>query len=92
MDEVERLGIRIGDWVTVERGGDVIPKVAKVIDDKDHPRGHEIFHMPEKCPVCGTKIVKSEGEVDYRCVNANCPAKLTESSPTCCTSTSIRHR
>ena len=39
MDEIERLGVKIGDWVQVERGGDVIPKVAKVIDDKDHPRG-----------------------------------------------------
>src|SRR6516225_5895025 len=72
-----RAGItKIGDWVQVERGGDVIPKVAKVIEDKEHPRGRGIFHMPEKCPVCGTKVVKTEGEVDYRCVNANCPAKL----------------
>ncbi len=76
VDEIERLGVKIGDWVQVERGGDVIPKVAKVIDDKDHPRGHKIFHMPETCPVCGTKVVRTEGEVDYRCVNANCPAKL----------------
>jgi len=76
MDEIERLGVKIGDWVQVERGGDVIPKVAKVIDDKDHPRGHRSFEMPEKCPVCGTKVVRTEGEVDYRCVNANCPAKL----------------
>jgi DNA ligase (NAD+) len=76
MDEIERLGVKIGDWVQVERGGDVIPKVTKVIDDKDHPRGHESFHMPERCPVCGTKVVRTEGEVDYRCVNANCPAKL----------------
>ncbi len=78
MDEIERLEVKIGDWVQVERGGDVIPKVAKVIDDKDHPRGHKIFHMPETCPVCGTKVVRTEGEVDYRCVNANCPAKLRE--------------
>jgi len=76
MDEIERLGVKIGDWVQVERGGDVIPKVAKVIEDKDHPRGHKTFHMPENCPVCGTKVVRTEGEVDYRCVNANCPAKL----------------
>ena len=76
MDEIERLGVKIGDWVQVERGGDVIPKVAKVIDDKDHPRGTKEFDMPEKCPVCGTKVVRTEGEVDYRCVNANCPAKL----------------
>src|ERR1700691_1073551 len=78
MDEIGRLGVKIGDWVQVERGGDVIPKVAKVIDDKDHPRGTRVFEMPEKCPVCGTKVVRTEGEVDYRCVNANCPAKLRE--------------
>ena len=80
MDEIERLGVKIGDWVQVERGGDVIPKVAKVIDDKDHPRPTSLkeFEMPDKCPVCGTKVVQTEGEVDYRCVNANCPAKLRE--------------
>jgi len=76
MDEVGRLGVKIGDYVQVERGGDVIPKVAKVIDDKDHPRGTKEIEAPEKCPVCGTKVVRTEGEVDYRCVNANCPAKL----------------
>jgi DNA ligase (NAD+) len=78
MDEIERLGVKIGDWVQVERGGDVIPKIAKVVDDKDHPRPRELrgFVMPDKCPVCGTKVARSEGEVDYRCVNANCPAKL----------------
>jgi DNA ligase (NAD+) len=76
MDEIERLGVKIDDWVQVERGGDVIPKVAKVVDDKDHPRGTKAFQMPESCPVCGTKVVRTEGEVDYRCVNANCPAKL----------------
>ncbi len=80
MDEIERLGVKIGDWVQVERGGDVIPKVAKVIDDKEHPRPRDLkdFEMPKKCPVCGTDVVRTEGEVDYRCVNANCPAKLRE--------------
>jgi DNA ligase (NAD+) len=78
MDEIERLGVKIGDWVQVERGGDVIPKVVKVIEDHEHPRGTRAFAMPEKCPVCGTKVVRTEGEVDYRCVNANCPAKLRE--------------
>jgi DNA ligase (NAD+) len=76
MDEIERLGVNIGDWVRVERGGDVIPKVAEV--DKDHPRGEKEIEAPEKCPVCGTRVVRMEGEVDYRCVNANCPAKLRE--------------
>ncbi len=78
MDEIERLGVKIGDWVQVERGGDVIPKLVKVIEDKEHPHGNKTFHMPETCPVCGTKVVRTEGEVDYRCVNANCPAKLRE--------------
>jgi DNA ligase (NAD+) len=77
-DEIERLGVRVDDWVEVERGGDVIPKVTRVVDDKDHPRGHKLVHVPEKCPVCGTKVVRTEGEVDYFCVNANCPAKLRE--------------
>ena len=78
MDEIERLGVKIGDWVEVERGGDVIPKVVRVVDDKDHPRGHKSFHMPERCPVCGGKVVRTPGEADHRCVNANCPAKLRE--------------
>src|SRR5215472_13500927 len=76
LDEIGRLGVKIGDYVQVERGGDVIPKVAKVIEDKDHPRGTQEIEAPEKCPVCGTRVVRTEGEVDYRCVNANCPAKL----------------
>jgi DNA ligase (NAD+) len=78
-DEIERLGVKIGDWVMVERGGDVIPKVVKVMEDKDHPRGQQTFHMPERCPECGGHVVRVEGEADHRCVNANCPAKLRES-------------
>jgi DNA ligase (NAD+) len=78
-DEIERLGVKIGDWVMVERGGDVIPKVVNVLEDKDHPRGHKKFHMPERCPVCNSHVVRVEGEADHRCVNANCPAKLRES-------------
>jgi len=77
MDEIERLGVRIGDWVAVERGGDVIPKVVKVLQDR--PRGTREFHMPERCPECGGHVVRAEGEADHRCVNANCPAKLRES-------------
>ena len=74
LDEIRRLGVKIGDWVRVERGGDVIPKVVEV--DKDHPRGDKEIDDPVKCAVCGNKVVRTEGEVDYRCVNANCPAKL----------------
>ncbi len=78
-DFIERLGLLVGDWVKVERGGDVIPKVVEVIEDKDHPRGKHRFVFPSICPECGSEVVRAEGEVDYRCVNADCPAKLRES-------------
>jgi DNA ligase (NAD+) len=78
-DEIERLGVKIGDWVLVERGGDVIPKIVKVIEDKDHHRGKRLFEFPTHCPECGGKVVRAEGEADHRCVNAKCPAKLRES-------------
>ncbi len=78
-DEIERLGLLIGDRVKVERGGDVIPKVVEVVVDKDHPRGTKKFYFPTHCPVCGSEIVRAEGEVDYRCVNVDCPARLRES-------------
>ena len=77
-DFIERLGLLIGDWVKVERGGDVIPKVVAVIQDAEHPRGTQAFHFPTRCPECNSKVVRVEGEVDYRCVNADCPAKLRE--------------
>ena len=75
-DEIERLGLLIGDYVKVERGGDVIPKVVEVVEDKEHPRGHKKFHFPTHCPDCNSEIVRTEGEVDYRCVNVDCPARL----------------
>ena len=78
-DEIERFGVKIGDFVRVERGGDVIPKIVEVVEDKDHPRGHKRFHFPTHCPVCGSEIVRTEGEADYRCVNVDCPARLRES-------------
>jgi DNA ligase (NAD+) len=78
-DFIERLGLLIGDWVKVERGGDVIPKVVEVVEDVDHKRGTTRFEFPTQCPECGSEVVRAEGEVDYRCVNANCPAKLRES-------------
>ena len=77
-DFIERLGLLLGDWVRVERGGDVIPKVVEVIEDADHPRGNLRFVFPLVCPECQSAVVRAEGEVDYRCVNANCPAKLRE--------------
>ena len=75
-DWIERMGLRIGDWVKVERGGDVIPKVAEIVEDAEHPRGARRFAYPTVCPVCGNPAVREEGEADYRCVNVDCPALL----------------
>lgn len=77
-DEIARLGVRIGDFVQVERGGDVIPKITQVIEDKQHPRGTREIEFPTECPACATALVKVEGEVDWRCINADCPARLRE--------------
>jgi DNA ligase (NAD+) len=76
MDEIERLGVQIGDTVLIERAGEVIPHVLKVVKEGKDRRP---FHVPEKCPVCGSKIHKVEGEVAYRCLNTACPAKRRES-------------
>jgi DNA ligase (NAD+) len=76
MDEIARLGVQIGDTVLVERAGEVIPHVLKVVKEGKDRRP---FQIPKKCPVCGSAIHKVEGEVAYRCVNSACPAKLKES-------------
>jgi DNA ligase (NAD+) len=76
MDEIERLGLQIGDTVLIERAGEVIPHVLKVVKEGKNRRP---FRMPTKCPECGSAIHKAEGEVAYRCVNAACPAKRKES-------------
>jgi DNA ligase (NAD+) len=78
-DEIERLGLRIGDFVRIERGGDVIPKVVEVVEDAGHPRGTKHFHFPHTCPACGSEVVRTPGEADYCCVNTDCPARLRES-------------
>jgi DNA ligase (NAD+) len=77
-DFIERMGLLIGDWVRIERGGDVIPKVVEVIEDAQHPRGTKHFKFPVNCPECHNPVVRVEGEADWRCVNADCPAKLRE--------------
>jgi DNA ligase (NAD+) len=75
-DEIERLGIREGDRVLIERAGDVIPKIVKVVER----RGTETFVIPGTCPVCGGKVVKEkEADVAYRCINPSCPAQLERS-------------
>src|SRR5579872_719047 len=75
-DEIARLGVEIGDEVLVERSGDVIPRVVRVITQGGERRP---FHMPRHCPVCGGNIVREEDEAASRCVNTNCPARLKES-------------
>lgn len=76
LDEVERLGVQIGDTVLVERAGEVIPHVLKVVKQA---AGRKPFRMPRNCPECGSAIHKADDEVAYRCVNAACPAKRKES-------------
>jgi DNA ligase (NAD+) len=75
-DEIERLGVHIGDTVLVERSGDVIPKVVRVSKKGEKRRP---FAMPAACPVCGGEIVREAGEAASRCINTNCPARLRES-------------
>ncbi len=75
-DEIARLGVEIGDTVLVERSGDVIPKVVRVVHQGQDRRP---FRMPKHCPVCGGEIVREEGEAASRCINTNCPARLKES-------------
>ena len=77
-DEIKRKDVRIGDVVVVQRAGDVIPEVVRVV--KEERTGKERpFKMPDKCPVCGATVVKDPDEVVPRCPNRNCPAQLKES-------------
>ncbi len=75
-DEIERLGVQVGDTVLIERSGDVIPKVVRVVRQGE---SRQPFEMPKQCPVCGGEVAREEGEVASRCVNTNCPARLKES-------------
>jgi DNA ligase (NAD+) len=77
-DEVRRKDIRIGDFVLIERSGDVIPKIVNVIKEKR--TGIEVpFKFPKECPVCHTAVFRSEDEAISRCINPSCPARLKES-------------
>ena len=75
LDEIRRLNVHAGDTVLVERAGEVIPHVLKVVK---HGNEEKEFEMPKKCPVCGMRVYHTEGEVRYRCVNASCPARRRE--------------
>jgi DNA ligase (NAD+) len=76
-DEVEKKDVRVGDWVFVRRAGDVIPEVIAPITDLREKKLRK-FHMPAECPVCGTEVVRAEGEAVTRCPNAQCPAQVRE--------------
>jgi DNA ligase (NAD+) len=78
MEDLSKKDVRIGDTVAVEKGGDVIPKVTRVLLQK-RPKGAKPFAMPARCPACGEKVVQREGEVAVRCVNPGCPAQVAES-------------
>jgi DNA ligase (NAD+) len=77
-DEIERLDVRVGDTVIVERAGDVIPHIVTVLLDRRPPDSAR-FVFPDRCPVCGSTASRPEGEVVVRCTNAACPAQLKES-------------
>ena len=76
-DEIDRKDIRIGDWVVVQRAGDVIPEVVKVITSK-RDGTEKTFQLPQTCPSCGSKTIRLTGEVAQRCENPDCPAQLKE--------------
>ncbi len=74
-DEIRAKDIRIGDWVLVQRAGNVIPEIVRPLKEKRTGKERE-FRFPSRCPVCNSKVVRPEGEVAYRCINASCPARL----------------
>ncbi len=76
-DEIDKKEIRIGDWVVIQRAGDVIPEVVKVIKSK-RTGAEKKFKIPKKCPICGSHVRRIEGEAVHRCQNLSCPAQLKE--------------
>jgi DNA ligase (NAD+) len=76
-DEIRRKDIRIGDTVLIQKAGEIIPEVVKVIKEKRGGK-EKVFNIPEKCPVCGSKVIRLEGEVASRCNNLSCPAQVKE--------------
>jgi DNA ligase (NAD+) len=76
-DEVARKDVRPGDQVIIQRAGDVIPEVVRVLKQK-RPKASRPWHMPKKCPECGTDLVREPGEAARRCINPTCPAQVLE--------------
>ena len=76
-DEVQRKDVRVGDTVIVRKAGDVIPEVLGPVLAL-RPEGASVWHMPERCPSCGSPVIREEGEVAYRCISIDCPAQALE--------------
>ncbi len=76
-DEVKRKDVMVGDWVVIHKAGDVIPEIVKVIKER-RDGSQKKFSMPDRCPVCGSDVVKTEGEVALRCTSMACPAQQYE--------------
>jgi DNA ligase (NAD+) len=77
IDQIDRLGVHLGDTVVIEKAGEIIPQVVQVVEEK-RPKGAQRIGIPHQCPSCGTKIEKEEGVPDIRCYNPACPAQLKE--------------
>jgi DNA ligase (NAD+) len=77
LDEVRRKDLRIGDWIVLQKAGDVIPEVVRSIPERRTGAERE-FEMPAVCPVCGTAVVRDEGAVRHYCPNSQCPARLSQ--------------
>jgi DNA ligase (NAD+) len=76
-EDIHRKDIRIGDWVVVQRAGEVIPEIVEPIVSRRTGK-EKIFHMPARCPVCGSEVIKPEGEAMHRCTDAACPSQALE--------------
>jgi DNA ligase (NAD+) len=76
-EDIHRKDIRIGDWVVVQRAGEVIPEIVEPVISRRTGK-EKIFHMPARCPVCGSEVVRPEGEAIHRCTNAACPSQALE--------------
>jgi DNA ligase (NAD+) len=76
-EDIHRKDIRIGDWVVVQRAGEVIPEIVEPIVSRRTGK-EKVFHMPGRCPVCGSEVIKPEGEAMHRCTNNACPSQALE--------------
>lgn len=76
-DEIKRKELRIGDWVLIEKAGEIIPQVVEVVKSKRTGK-EKAFRMPQQCPVCAGRVMRDEEEVALRCVSLSCPAQLKE--------------